>query len=123
MKKEKTLQDIWEVVSFIKDNAATKTEMNDGFKRLNKKIDGVKNDLDKKIDGVKNDLDRKIDIARKEIKEIKNEMIEHVDGFIALYRKHEVELAAVVSRQNRLERKIDLVMRHLGLELNTNGTK
>ena len=71
------------------------------------------------IDFLKDNMATKDDIGnvRREIKEVKNEMIEHVDGFIALYQKHEVELAAVVARQNRLEEKLDTVIKHLGLQL------
>ena len=55
--------------------------------------------------------------TKNDLRELKNDMIEHVDGFVALYQKHEVELASVVSRQNRFEEKLDAVIKHLGLKI------
>lgn len=61
----------------------------------------------------------KDDIAsvRREISELRNEVISHVDAFVGLYQKHEAELAAVVSRQNRFEEKLNQIIQHLGLQL------
>ena len=88
MSQEQILNDILEVVEFIRDNAVMKEDLRLEIQRLDIKIDTVK-----------------------------QEMIEHVDGFIALYQKHEVELAAVVSRQERVEEKLNKIIKHLGLEL------
>ncbi|MEK7084114.1 MAG: hypothetical protein AAB932_02695 [Patescibacteria group bacterium] len=86
MQEQNTLQDILSIVEFIRDNASTKDDLRAVEQRLDKKIDSIK-----------------------------NEMIGHVDAFVGLYQKHEQELAAVVSRQNRLEEKLNLILKHLNL--------
>jgi predicted nucleic acid-binding Zn-ribbon protein len=96
---EPTIKDIFEVVEFIRDNAVTKAD-----------LQAVRTELKSDLQSVRTEL-------KHDIKNLENTMIEHVDGFIALYQKHEVELAAVVSRQNRFEKKLDAVIQHLGLEI------
>jgi len=83
------LQDIFEVVNFIKDNAVTKTEFNDFKFEVNQRFDGV----DKRFDGV----DR-------EFKQVREEMVEHVDAFVGLHKDLESELAAVAHKTDRLEK-------------------
>lgn len=91
--KDPTLKDILDIIEFIRDNASTKSDLQQVEQRLEAKIE----QLDTKIEATK------------------IETIEHVDGFIALYRKHEIELAAVVSRQNRFDEKLNLIIKHLKL--------
>ncbi len=93
-----------DIIEFVRDNASTK----DDIANMATKDDILI--LDARIDKVRDEL-------KQDIKEMGKTMIEHVDGFVALYQKHEVELAAVVSRQNRFEKKLDAVIKHVGLEL------
>jgi hypothetical protein len=109
MNQEKEINDILEIVSLMRDNFATK----DDLRNFATKDDITR--LDGKIDGVKDDLQNFA--TKDDLKEMESRMIEHVDGFVALYQKHEVELAAVVSRVNRFEDKLDKVIKHLGLNL------
>ncbi len=57
---------------------------------------------------------------RKELKtninHLRNEIVEHVDGFIKLHQTHESELAAITFRQNRMEKKLDLVIKKNNLK-------
>jgi len=107
MKEENTqINEILEVVNFIKDNAASKEDLRileNKFDSLDSKVDS----LDSKV----NSLDAKIDA-------VKNDMITHVDGFISLHQKNELEIASVTIRQTRTEERLDTVIKHLGLEIN-----
>jgi predicted nucleic acid-binding Zn-ribbon protein len=76
------LRDVQETVDFLKDNAITRDEFKLG--------------LETGLDG----LERKL---RTEIRETRNEMISHVDHFIQLHKKQEVEHLALVSRVSRHE--------------------
>jgi len=82
------LQDILETVQFIRDHGATKDDLAQVEHRLDAKISRVH-----------------------------HEMIEHVDGFVALYQKHEVELAAVVYRQERMEEKFNKLLMKLNIDI------
>lgn len=99
MTNDPTIKDVLEVVEFIRDNAVTRDD-----------LQAVRNEMADGFKAVKNEM-------KEDVRVVKNEMIEHVDGFIALYQKHEVELAAVVHRQERLEEKLNKIIRHLNLEL------
>ena len=92
-----------EIIEFIRDNAATKDDIADIRREM-----ATKDDLRL----VKTEL-------RQEIQDAKNEMLTHVDAFVGLYQKHEQELAAVVARVNRFEEKLNAVIKHLGLQLET----
>ncbi len=84
----KKLDEVLEIVHFIKDNAATKVELNELRVELKEEIGVVRDDLQ----GVKSDLQK-----------VKNEMLDHVDGFIKLYKNQESENAALGMRMLRLE--------------------
>ena len=70
-KIDKKLDDLTEVVVFIKDRMATKEDLIQVEKRLDKRIDGVENRLDKvdgrldrveiKLDGIDRRLDDELD--------------------------------------------------------------
>lgn len=89
------LQDIFEVVNFLKDNAVTKAEFNDFKSEVNQRFDGVD----------------------KEFKKVREEIIEHVDAFVGLHKDLESELAAVDYRTDRLEKNDIKIAKHLQLQL------
>lgn len=89
MNQEPTIKDVFEIVEFIRDNSATKDD-----------LQTLKTEL------------------KEEIRDVKNEMISHVDAFVGMYQKHEQELAAVVARVNRFEEKLNTVLKHLNLQSN-----
>ena len=90
------MSDLRETVEFIKDHAATKDEL----LALDGKIDQVKRDLQQEL---QNELSQTRASLRAEIRETRNEMIAHVDGFIQLHKIQEAELAAVNNRLTRHE--------------------
>lgn len=88
MNQDKTLQDILEIVQFIKDNAASKA-----------------------------DLDRfptKIDLETR-LTEVKTELMTHIDSFIVLHQKLDTELTALRAKYDRLEGYLQQVAKHLQL--------
>ncbi len=103
-----TVQDTLEIVQFLHTNAATKSDIADVRDEMATKSD---------IAAIRDEMATKSDIADvlREIQQVKLDMIGHVDGFIALYRKHEFELAAVVSRLERTEEKLNKIVVKLGL--------
>ncbi len=91
---EATIAEVFEVVTFIKDNAATKddiVELKKEIRRLDIKIDTVKEDLEEKINSVR------------------NEVLDHVDGFIGIAKKQEQEFSVLVARHDRLEKKVEKI--------------
>jgi hypothetical protein len=72
------LKDVRETVEFLKENAVTRDE-------LHGELDLLRSDLSDKI------------------RETRNEMINHVDHFVQLHKKQEVELVALAHRMNRHE--------------------
>ncbi len=72
------LKDVRETVEFLKENAVTRDE-------VHVELDALKTELSDKI------------------QETRNEMINHVDHFVQLHKKQEVELVALAHRMNRHE--------------------
>jgi len=107
MDQKDTLQTILHTVQETRESVRENREI------INVIMDSVatKNDLQT----VRDDLQKFA--TKDDINATENRMIEHVDGFVALYQKHEVELAAVVSRQHRLEEKLEQVIKHLNLDI------
>ena len=99
MNQDNTTQEILEIVQFIKDNAASKADL-DGF--------ATKEDLQRFA--TKEDLATSITAA-------KTEIMSHVDGFIVLHQQLETELTALRSKYNRLEQHVQQLARHLQLSL------
>ena len=117
MNQEKTLQNILEVVRQTQKSVAENREI----------IDFLKDNMASKADianmATKDDIANmatKDDIAnmatKDDIKELRNEMIEHVDKFIGLSKKQDVEIAALGHRQNRVETKVDKIVKRLKLK-------
>ncbi len=88
-----------EIIEFLKDNMASKDDLLEVETRLDKKIDHVQHQL------------------QTEIQSVKNDMAEHVDSFVGMYKKQETELAAVSFRQQRTEEKTDTIAKHLNITL------
>lgn len=98
MDQEPTLKDILnaihknrEVIDFLKENMASNHDVAD-----------IRHDIVK---------------LRRELLQLRDDMISHVDGFVGNYKKQESESAAIVSRQLRLEEKLERVIKHLNLDL------
>ncbi|OGH93869.1 MAG: hypothetical protein A2538_03335 [Candidatus Magasanikbacteria bacterium RIFOXYD2_FULL_41_14] len=96
------LQDIFQVVNFLKDNAIIKTEFDDFKSEVNQRFNGV---------------DKRFDMVDLEFKKVREEVIEHVDAFVGLHKDLESELAAVAHKTDRLERNDIKIAKHLQLQL------
>ena len=111
---EKTLQDIWEVVTFIKDNAVTKKELNEQFDSFEVKIDHKLYVLESRIDQKMDVLESRIE---KRIGDSKSELMSHIDGFVVMNQRLDTEFVALKAKYDRLEAFAYKVAAHLHLEL------
>jgi|SRR3989344_6991874 len=68
---EQKIDEILEVVRFIKDNASTQESVDDLGNNLGKRIEGVENNLTRKIEGVENELSG----LRSELQSVKDEIL------------------------------------------------
>ncbi|MCX6740068.1 MAG: hypothetical protein NTZ49_02470 [Candidatus Parcubacteria bacterium] len=96
--QDKNLNDILEIVSFIKDTAPTK----DDLKNFASKDD---------IREIRGELKE----VRDEMRENKDETITHIDSFIGLHQKLDLELVSLRSKYDRLESSLKKVLDHLKL--------
>lgn len=96
-------QEILDIVRFLRDNAATKDELFALEQRMDQK-------LDQKINGAIYSLRAELG---SQIDEVKN----HIDGFIQLHQKTEVEMAAFKILYDTHEKKFEKISKHLNIEL------
>ncbi len=83
------LKDVQETVEFLKDNAVMWDEFHEGLNAFRKEVWG-------EFRAVRSEIPT-------EIQSFRHQVIQHVDGFIGLYQKQEVELAALAHRMTRHE--------------------
>lgn len=102
------LQDILETVHFIRDNAVTKDEFHEEVNRLDSRIGR----LDERVGGLENHV-KEID---HHITDTRDEMIAHIDQFIALHNKLDTELVSLRNKCDRLESQLRQVFLHLNLQ-------
>ncbi len=93
---DQMLHDILETVNFIKDNAATKTELTNG-------LDQVEACLEKKIDDFRVEVNQKFD-----------EVVGHVDAFAKLHETLDQEMVSLRGKYDRLEERLVRVEQKLG---------
>ena len=112
MDNTQAIQDILVIVQHIQDNSATKDDIANM---------ATKDDIAKiyEVMATKDDIAKIYNVmaTKDDIRELRNEMFEHVDAFISLNRKQTSEIAAISMRQNRTERKLDLVIKKSKLKL------
>lgn len=103
--------ELFAIVNFIKDKALTKDEA--------LKMFATKDDL--KAFATKDDLRMMHDeiiarcVTKDEMQKIKNEIINHIDGFAQNQTKFDQELVATRSRFERLEDRVDKVEEKVGI--------
>ncbi len=117
MKREPTLQNIWETVrgtletvEFIRDHAATKED-------LMREIAGIRRELQQAVKTLDAKMDRVQENMATDLEKAKDEMLNHVDGFAKLYKDNDTELNALVAHYKELEEKVNMIIKHLGLKL------
>lgn len=76
MNQEQTIQDILEVVTYLKDNMVSRDEFEEKTKNF-----ATKDDIREIREEMKNFA------TKDDLSEMKNEIINHIDSFIRLYQK------------------------------------
>jgi|SRR3989338_202148 len=103
MNQDQTLQDILETVNFIKDNAVTKKEFRQELTVAKKEI--------------YHEMGLQGSEFKKELEIAKHEIMNRMDAFIGLHQKLETELVALRSKCARLEGYIQLIAKHVKLDI------
>ena len=94
--QDKNLKDILETVSFIKDNAATKEDLDkfatkEDLERFATKEDlerfATKDDLSFLKEDILNEVDNKLQVLDNKMSEYKDEIITKIDAFVVLNQK------------------------------------
>jgi hypothetical protein len=94
MGKEATINDVLEVVEFLKNNVVTKDEFHSTLSSVVAK-----------------------DEFHATLLETKSEILNHVDGFVVLHQKLDTELAALRSKYDRLEGFVKQLANHADITL------
>lgn len=107
------LQEIYEVINFLKDNMVSKEDAKAFLTKEDGKSFASKDD----IFNLRNEMHEGFVELRSEIKDTKNELLDHIDGFTKSLNKYESENSALRSGQQRTEVKVDAVINHFGLDI------
>ncbi|MBD3311007.1 MAG: hypothetical protein GF349_00740 [Candidatus Magasanikbacteria bacterium] len=114
MTNEPTIKDIWEVVSFIKNNGATQDDIAGINSRMTTKddINELRTELKNDIENIHTDIyDTHSTMAtKKDINELRNEIVEHVDYLVKFDNEQKSQISSISLRQDRTEKKLDLVI-------------
>ncbi|OIO19112.1 MAG: hypothetical protein CO029_01390 [Candidatus Magasanikbacteria bacterium CG_4_9_14_0_2_um_filter_41_10] len=128
MEENITLKDVFTAVQGVKDEVrGLKNEVQgvkDEVQGVKDEVQGVKDKVQnlkelvlanqESIEFIKDNAVTK-DEMKEELTKVRNEITEHVDGFVGLYKDHDTELATVILRQQRQEKKIKKIMVHVGM--------
>lgn len=127
--QEQNIKDILDIVTFVKDNAATKEELDKFATKEDLDRFATKEDLKIVKDEIKEDLksfatkedlstvkDEIMDKVEYRLKETKDEIMTQIDGLIVLVKNFQAELAALRSKQERMEIVLKKVTDFLKLE-------
>ena len=98
------MNEILEIVQFLKDNAVSKKEA------------VTQQTLQIELGKVLHEVDGKIEVVREEMKEMKNELIGHIDSFTKLYEKLDHELVALRDKFNQYDELFQKLFKHLQLD-------
>jgi hypothetical protein len=102
MNQETIIQEILEVVQFLKDHGATSQEVNE----VRAEVGEVRAELGQ----FRRDVDNRFVTMRSEI-------IGHVDGLVVLHQKLDTELAALRAKYDRLEGFVKQLATHANITL------
>lgn len=106
MSQDKMIQDILEIVTFIKDNAATRAEVQEMGQEIRKELYATEGRLERKISAVSEEITR-----------TRSELTEQIDHFITLHQKLEIELTAMRAKYERLEQLVYKMAKQLNIEV------
>ncbi len=114
--ENKKIDDILEILNFLKDNSVTKDEFQEHVNEFQEHVGEFKEHVNEFKEHV-GEFDNFREQQKEEFRKVRSEIIDHIDGFIGLHKHLEVELAAVNNKTNRLENHINMIAKHLQLEL------
>lgn len=140
--EEKTLQEILDVVTYLKQHSATKEELKSEIALSRQElttefqtgINGLRNELSTKISSVRDELSSEMDSLRGDIKlqiddlatkddvrgmisEAKNELLSHIDGLAEMHKKLDLEYVSLRAKTGRHDDQIETIYKHLNLVL------
>ncbi len=102
MSDQSTVNDILEIVQFIKDNSATKQDLSNLEVRVDKRFES---------------MDQRFDLISDQMQDMKTEVITHVDGLAVLHQRLDTELAALRMKYERLESHVSILAKHANIQL------
>ena len=110
MSQEEKIDDLIEMVTFIKDNAVSKEDfdvLHNDVSILINDVSGLKHD----VSGLKHEV---IEI-RQEAKTTKEELIRHIDGMVTQHTRLDHEYVAMKAKVDRHEDRIEILEKHADL--------
>ena|SRR3989338_9533995 len=120
MNQEQTMNDILNIVEFLKDNMVTRDEFNDLKDKMvtRDEFNDLKDNMVTKGEfySFKEDIVTKNEF-RQTLTETKTEIMSHVDRFIVLHQKLDTELVALRAKYDRLEGFVKQLARHANITL------
>ncbi len=113
MNQEKALQDILEMVGFLRDHAMTKEE---GVTKdeLNNQLNGLRTEIAQRLTEVKEDITKEVD---QKLLEVKSDIMNPTDGFIGLHKKLDIEFTALRSKYDRVNETVNKILTQFNLQL------
>ncbi len=94
MNQEQAINDILEIVGFLKDNMVTRTEFESRLDSMVSKVE-----------------------LRQVLFEMESRLLTHIDGFIVLHQKLDTELTALRGKYERLEGFVKQLAAHANVTL------
>ncbi|HAL50018.1 MAG: hypothetical protein UU40_C0010G0013 [Candidatus Uhrbacteria bacterium GW2011_GWD2_41_121] len=101
--EDKTAKDILEIVGFLKDNMVCREEMDQKFEQMDQKFEQMDRRFELRLD--------------QKLTEVKSEIMTHMDGFIGLHQKLDLELVALRAKYDRLESYVMKLAHHANIKL------
>lgn len=109
---EPTLKDLYEIVVYLKNNSATKADLQE----VKDDLQGVKDDLQRTKNVFTARIEELAKNLSKDIERVNNNLLEHADYVIGMHKRYDSELTALVSKQLRHDKHIDHLHQYLGLK-------
>lgn len=106
MNQEQTIQDILEVVTYLKDKMVSRDEFEEKTKNF-----ATKDDLLEIREDLKGFVTQ--DYLDDRLSEMKNEIMNHIDGFIGLHHKLDIEFTSLRAAVQRMEEEIQAMKKQM----------
>jgi hypothetical protein len=99
MTDKEQISAILEIVEFLRDNMATKQD-----------VEQLRAETKQEFANVRREMATKQDIA-----DFRSEVLEHIDGFAHQNQKFDQEVASAQAKFNRLEERLEIVEEKVGI--------